>query len=351
MSTLKSTLLLSTLALSATPFATAQQVSVVAPAGPIVTVTGQVLTPHFEMGASRSFQMLEGFRGVEAAHEISGRLMARGRGLSAAPALNMGISSDGQRLEYVDAADPSSFVMVGLATGDISFCRGMQGFEVLGNTPNLPKGEEATRLALDHLQRLGLLPLNRAEMNVQHIGGLRMAQRNEDGTNQDFDKLTTVHFGRTLDGLPVGGPGSKITVHLGANGELVGMQRRWIELRSSSNAESEFLSAGEALQGVESHLREEWSRAETVRSESPQPGFYDDGHGRIEPALFFRAELGYDEEIHEFARGDYTKDYLGVISALRNSEARFDQQAKAAISPTDADPQQLPGPDVEGEDE
>ena len=299
--------------------------------GPRVTVAGTPQTMHIEAGATRSFQMRGRFAGIEAANDISGRLMARGRGLAAPMDLNLTPSSDGSQLSFIDAEDPSAFVSVNPTTGDISFCRGMRGFEVAGNTENLPQGEDAVRSALDHLERLNLMPANRSELVVQHIGGLRMSERSEDGTTADFDKLVTVHFGREIDGLAVGGPGSKITMHLGANGELVGMQRRWIELEANAHSDEEFLSRNETVGSVEGHLRNEWSRAMNVNSGRPQIGLFDDGHGTIEPAFFFQAELEYDATIHEFAKGEYTNQYLGIVPALRQSRARFDQQAKAPV--------------------
>lgn len=321
---------LALLALTLAGTASAQEITVPT-AGPNVTVAGAPQTTHVEMGATRSFKMRGRFAGIEAANELSGRLMARGRSLAAPMELNLTLSPDGSQLIFIDSEDPSAFVQVSPKTGDISFCRGMKGFEVEENTKNLPEGDGAIRTAIDHLQRLNLMPSKRAELVVQHIGGLRMSQRSEDGSTADYDKLVTVHFGREIDGLPVGGPGSKITVHLGANGELVGMQRRWIEFNAQANSDEAFLSRNETLASAESHLRKEWANALNVTSERPQLGLFDDGNGMIEPAFFFRAELEYDAEVHEFAKGDYTNDYLGIIPALRQSRARFQQLEEAPV--------------------
>lgn len=317
-------------ALTFSTFTSAQSFDVPT-AGPVVSVAGAPQTMHVEMGATRSFEMAGQFAGVEAANDVAGRLMARGRHLAAPMQLNLIPNADGTKLGFVDSEDPSAFVTVDQRTGDLSFCRGMQGFDASGHTENLPRGENAVRSAIEHLERLGLMPTKRDEMVVQHIGGLRMSERSEDGTTADFDKLTTVHFGRTIDGMPVGGPGSKITVHLGANGDLVGMQRRWIETEAQAHTDEEFFSRNESVASVESHLRSEWSRAMKVTSAAPQLGLFDDGRGTIEPAFFFRAELEYDTELHEFAKGDYTNEYLGILPALRTSRAQFEQQVKAPV--------------------
>jgi hypothetical protein len=302
--------------------------------GPEVVMEGAPITTHVEAGATRSFSMKGSFAGAKAAQELSQRLMARGRVLRTPIKVNLTASPDNSKLSFVGKEDPSAFVQIDNTTGDISFCRGMKGLEVKGNTPNLPRDGAATSAAIRHLDALGLLPAKREEMMLQHIGGLRMSSRNEQGETADFEKLVTVHFGRVIDGVQVGGPGSKITVHLGADGELVGLQRRWIEVEATSHRTRDFLSRSETLNLATDHLRTEWDRAERVVSTRPDMGLFDDGRGRIEPAFFFKADLTYDEEKHEFARGDFAANYLGVVPALRNSKASFRQQSVAPAAPS-----------------
>ena len=300
--------------------ATAQQ-----PTGPEVLIAGTPLFTPADVDATRSFQMRGSFPGSEAATELAQRLMARGTGFGPAIPVTLTPSADGSKLMFIGQDDPSNTIEIDNTTGDLSFCRGLMGLEVDGDTPNLPGRNAAVRAAIEHLEALNLMPENRGEMVLNHVGGLRMAAQNEDGSSLEFDKLVTVHFGRTIDGLPVSGPGSKIIVHLGENAELVGMQRRWIELKPLAHQASEFLSPAETMAKVSEHLSTEWNRAERVESERPQLGFFDDGQGRIEPAYFFRATLSYDAEVHAFAKGEYTSDYLGVVPALRTAEARFQQ--------------------------
>ena len=319
--------------------------------GPEVVMEGAPFTTHVEAGSTRSYSMQGSFTGAEAAQDLSQRLMARGRIMRTPINVNLTTSPDGTKLSFVDKDDPSAFVQIDNTTGDISFCRGMKGLEVQANTPNLPRDNDATRVALKHLEDLGLMPAKREELMLQHIGGLRMSSRSEQGETADFQKLVTVHFGRIIDGVQVGGPGSKITVHLGADGELVGLQRRWVEVEAKSHETSDFFSRNETLNLATDHLRTEWDRAERVVSTRPDMGLFDDGRGRIEPAYFFKAELSYDEEKHEFARGDFEANYLGVVPALRSSKASFRQQDPAPVAPTKASTADAASPEQVGDDE
>jgi hypothetical protein len=107
----------------------------------------------------------------------------------------------------------------------------MKAYAIEGDTPSLPGRALAVPVALMHLQLLDLLPAETGELFVQHVGGMRQNKVMEDGSTGYYDKLVTVHFGRKIDGIEVSGPGSKIVVHLGAYGELAGLNRRWVETK------------------------------------------------------------------------------------------------------------------------
>ena len=306
--------------------------------GPEVLVEGAPVFTPVDIDATRSFEMRGTFPGTEAATELAQRLMVRGSGIGPVAPVTLTPSADGSKLMFIGQDDPSNVIEIDNTTGDISFCRGMKGLEVDGDTPNLPGRNAAVRAAIEHLEALNLLPENMNELTLNHVGGLRMAGQNEDGSSLDFAKLVTVHFGRQIDGLSVSGPGSKIIVQLGENAELVGLQRRWIEIEADAHDGAEFLNAAETVEAVTEHLATEWDRAMKIESERPQLGLFDDGQGRIEPAYFFLATLSYDAQIHDFAKDGSTSEYLGVVPALRTAQARFQQLAKkpAAVQGTAA---------------
>ena len=85
--------------------------------------------------------------------------------------------------------------------------------------PDLPTKEESRVIATRVLRELGLLP---DEAYVCATGGVE-EETERDGENVKFFLYRDVIFSRKLDGYYVIGPGMRIKVSLGTNGELIGL--------------------------------------------------------------------------------------------------------------------------------
>ncbi|MCG2794337.1 MAG: hypothetical protein L6427_00395 [Actinomycetia bacterium] len=85
--------------------------------------------------------------------------------------------------------------------------------------PNLPTKDESRGIALDTLESLGLLP---DEAYVSGTGG-EQTETIRDGEWVKFFDHRNVIISRKLDGHYVIGPGMRIKVSLGTNGELIGL--------------------------------------------------------------------------------------------------------------------------------
>lgn len=239
----------------------------------------------------------------------------------------------GEKLSFQGQVDTSLVMQVNPVTGDISFQCDPAGIDLALDTPGLPQGQEAVRVALHHLQGLGLLPENPLELIVRHIGGERMAIVDNDLV-QEFDKITTVHFGRRIGGFDVGGPGSKIIVRLGENGRLVGLTRRWQELELVEGSTERTISTTTIPALVKRDLAKTHSQAQSIEAGAPQIGFYDDGKGCIEPAWFTVAKVSYDQTVHPFAEGAEPLRALSVVPALRAAKIDVYQQERARFEPS-----------------
>ena len=238
-------------------------------------------------------------------------------------------------LAHVGRLDPSAHFRVDKNTGDFSFNKGMKGYLTDKPTMGLPQGDKAVEVAKKHLSDLGEMPGNQEEMVVRHIGGLKQVDVDAEGKAVEKDKLVTVTFGRQIDGIDVGGPGSKIVVDLGANGELVGLHKRWIEVTEEKKGPPDFLLEFDIKGKGQKKLQEDGGKAKSIESKGPDFGYYDDGKGHIEPAYFFDAEFTYDLEDGENPgkKHEHKEKYLAAVSALRQSKADFDQQEKAKKPP------------------
>lgn len=86
--------------------------------------------------------------------------------------------------------------------------------------PDLPSREDSPRIAADALKRIGLYP-----EEAYHSGFVRDLVSYSDGKGQwtRHEPIRHVEFSRKLDGFPVVGPGMRILVSLGTDGELIGI--------------------------------------------------------------------------------------------------------------------------------
>ena len=188
------------------------------------------------------------------------------------------------------ATDASALIEIEPATGALLFNRGYDELRGDNSTPGLVKGAAATEIAKGQLRQLGLLPEDAQELRLEHIGGVNMGVHRPDGTTELFEKLTTIRFGRTIDGLAVQGPGGRLIVHLGTRGSLNGVVRNWQTFQERPLATSDKLSALE-VQNLAMQRLSQSSAAVERQIDSAQVVLYDDGDGVMEPAVHVMATI------------------------------------------------------------
>lgn len=298
-------------------------------AEPQVNVKSGKFATAKEKNAVHAYRMKEGFKGDAAARELGNKLYRAARE-SDSVALKEDKSNS---LMHVSKADPGGHFRIDKTTGDFSFSKGFKDFINDRSTANLPSKEKAPDVAKKLLADLGLLPDNQDELVVRHVGGLNQVDVKDGKPSEELKKLVTVHFGRQIDGIDVGGPGSKIVVDLGANGELVGVHRRWVEVTKESKTDADVKGQAEVVSEVRAKIRNQASKAKKADVSAPDFGYFDDGKGNIEPAYFFDAELTYDGTDAEGKPATITEKYHGVVPALKGSKADFDQLEKAGKPP------------------
>jgi hypothetical protein len=298
---------------------------------PKVEIDGKS-SPRFDVAEMQRFETAGPIGGYDDAKALAKRLFDYvGLDARAEPRFN----ETGTALMVQSKDVPTRYLRINTKTGDLSFNRGMDRYMKPGTTPGLPVEGEAIDVAFGHLKALGLGPEDWSQLVVQAVGGLGMGVSDEKGRTRQYEKLTAVHFARQIDGVDVGGPGSKIVVYLGSDGELVGLHRRWGELRDAYGiSKRSVLKPAEIEQRAVEHLQKEWYEASHILTKAPDLGYYDDGKGRIEPAYFLQAEVAYDPASDQGAAiGEEPLSYLGVIPATRFSGADLRQRDPAQDKP------------------
>lgn len=233
---------------------------------------------------------------------------------------------------YSSEKDPSAVFSIEPATGAFVFNSGLLDYSQEKDTPGLPKATQAVTLAKKYLSELGYLPKNENELANGHVGGLSIGIRREDGSKQVYQKLVTIHFGRVIDKLPVLGVGSRIVVHLGENGQLVGLIRNWVEVQKGTQktmALSELRTDKEIRSAILEQIKTDLSTAKKVNVSKAELVLYDDGHGVIEPAIYVEA-LSEFESIDPKSRKaqPYNVPYDCYVPVIKSPKAYYSSLAQ-----------------------
>lgn len=221
--------------------------------------------------------------------------------------------------------DPTAFFQQDLASGKLAFNKGMGNYLKSGGR-SLPKQEAANAIAMRYINESGLAPANKEEIKMMHSGGLRLATA---GSQKQIDVLRTISYGRFLDGVPVYGPSSKIIVHVGNNGEIVGASSLWKEVAGNKGTplkKEEMKSAKEAEVEMNRRLATDFGKGAKTKIKEMSLAYYDGGLNYIQPAYYFQIIVSLPK-MNENPATEF--EYLGIVPALKKTPEAFEvlQQA------------------------
>jgi hypothetical protein len=272
------------------------------------------------------------FAAVPTAAELDARaklgaLLARGSGIQfEGKPLPLGET----RTALTSPLDPSASFEVDRVTGNFLFNGGLLKYRKDESTPNLPQDAELAKLAIAQLRRHGLA-IDPAQMKIAHVGGLNMAATDGGEKSQIFQKLKTVRFGRTLDGLPVEGDG-RIVMHLGEAGAVAGLVFQWPRLEKALVLGDDMLQKPELLRmRALDEIKSMAAKSQRARLTRAELVLYDDGRGVLEPAYHFILERYMDQGERELVMIPY--DFY--LPATTKPLAFYPHMEVAPIAPVD----------------
>ena len=188
----------------------------------------------------------------------------------------------------------------------------------------------ALQAAGNHMKKLKLVPRDASQVVPKQVTTLSMGTINKEGGNTvGADKLQSVLFQRTLDGKAVMGKGSQLSVDLGDNGKLEGVQRSWNAV-VASKIKPEFLSSNEVLDRIANRLKNEIAGDYEVRVGTPRLVYFGNDRKFVQPAYFFEADL---------SMGNLQGYYAGVVEALKNAPEPVSMRPNLSETPGTAKPQ------------
>jgi hypothetical protein len=212
-------------------------------------------------------------------------------------------------------------------TGSLSFSKGIMEQMNVSKPKQLPSEDQAKELSNQFLASNNLNPKQKDQLELVHVGGLKMATK-----DQTVDMMKTVHYGRKINGVPVSGPGSKITVNIGNNGQVLAVSRKWREvstsggggvgkaptadLKTQAEAEKEFAVLVNQLFGNVQY-----------KLTSVQKLYFDNDGKYVQPVFLIQADIDNGQ--------GQTVPLLQPVSMLKNAPERIGydaQQIKAEAS-------------------
>jgi hypothetical protein len=219
-------------------------------------------------------------------------------------------TANGITNRFVGALDPSTLLEINPIQQTILFNKGIKSYQSEDATPELPQGTTATAFAEQHLKALGLYPGDPTQLVQLASGGIMLGvYDSKTGRQANYQKTTTLRFTRTLGGLPVEGPGSRIVINLGSNGALEGLVWNWHEVSGQTIAALDVYSQRHLQGSVKKQLR----NLKGLKSSKQKLVLYDDGTGNIEPVLHVVATLALtDNGKSVFSQADF---YIPVLKA------------------------------------
>jgi hypothetical protein len=232
----------------------------------------------------------------------------------------------------VDSARPvlsngaEYFEMYSTLSGSFIWSKDVNEYVGQEDTENLPLKAVSADAALVHIKNLGLLPKNKGEMVLGHVGSSMLSFYNPETKDvEEYEILRNVTFTRKLKGIDVIG-GMRIVVSMGTNGELVTLVNNWPELSTKKIAKA---TKGDTKASTMGYLKAHYkgSSVKSVKVTESKLVMYDDGNGVVEPALYLTGKARYSDGVID------SVDY--IVPVLAAPKAKYEILSKD-VAPIDA---------------
>lgn len=224
-------------------------------------------------------------------------------------------TTDQNQVYYSSPEDASVHFEQDLNTGNITYSKSMK--EYYGATvPKLPSAQEAERICMEFLKKNRFIPDDNSNIKLVHQGGLRATGVIEGKKGGPvIDKMLTLTYGRYLDSIPVIGPGSKLVVNIGNNGEIMSVVKRIRVINASSKVQAkaeEIISMEQAMEQLKKNMITNFGEKATYEILSKQKAYYDGNGKTLQPVYVFETmvTLG-DRKVRPFK-------YAALVNIVKN---------------------------------
>lgn len=233
------------------------------------------------------------------------------------------------------------------AKGYLSFNKGMTK-QILRTDSKLPAEKEASAIAEKFLADNQLLPANKSDLKLEHVGGIKRVSSKD---KKEYDVMKTVHYSRTLNGIPVVGEGSKMIIDIGDKGEVFGVTRRWKEVKGGANqkvaAAADMKTAAEAEGEFRKIVASQFGDKATSRVNTVSKLYYQGDGNYIQPVYLMAATVKVQTAEGKTIERDYIQPIAMLKKAPEAIQGSLDDlmKAKGESGIKSADPKQTTPPD------
>jgi hypothetical protein len=228
------------------------------------------------------------------------------------------VSGDENVAYYVADEDLNITFEQDLNNGNFEFSKITKAY-LDNDALKLPSEEEAVKIAREFLRTNAISPKNDAEIRLVHSGGIRSQSIvNGKQAGPIIDKVRTLTYGRIIDSLPVIGAGSKIVIQIGDKGQVLGVTRRWRELRVADKKEikpEEMITVKEAEEMAKRQIASEFGANAAFEIKGTQRSYYDGNGNILQPVWAFNTIVNLNNQ----DRSIQQVKYLCIIPMLKNS--------------------------------
>lgn len=150
------------------------------------------------------------------------------------------VTEVGKQLGFTNQAGPTGEGMIGILSedgtehllvyeksGTLFYSKPDKINPVVSSQPDLPSNEEAITIAQNFLEENDLLPSD-AKLDKVVADTQTESDKNTGKVLEEYETvLQVMASGREIGGVPIVGPGNKLSVYVGEKGEVVGLIKAW----------------------------------------------------------------------------------------------------------------------------
>jgi len=214
--------------------------------------------------------------------------------------------------------DPSGVFEIQRVTGRMIFNRGLKNYKGDDETPGLPDEGSALDRTRDILSQLPG-DIDPRELSKPSTTYLEMSLKNDQEAPQTFRKMITVRYDRIMDNLPVEGK-TRLVFSYGQDAELTHMVYDWPKWESQPVSSDRIFDPRELEKRIEDKIIRTVKRGKDIIVEKRYITLYDDGAGRMEPAVYVQARYTSTDQGSD---GSISVPYDFYVPILKGSSALF----------------------------